>query len=780
MRLTRLRFGCGALALVASSLVGAGASAAAPSDTAWALQAVATPAVAPNGQLAATSCPSAVVCVSVGVAQDDAGRDTALVERWQAGAWALQSVPRPGGAVGTSLAGVSCTAPDACTAVGNLQTGSGSFVTLAARWNGRDWQIQPTADPVGATGSFLSAVSCDSASSCTATGHSQDAANRKTALAERWNGRTWEIQSTPSSGAGAGGATDTVLRGVSCPSATACIAVGTSTTNFLPQGLIERWNGTAWQVQAAALPAGASGSTLTAVSCANPTACTGVGNFTAKSTKAGGALAEQWDGTSWTAVPTPGQTLDFLDAVACSSPVSCTAVGQTGFSDPIADRWDGASWVAQAVPSASGAAQSGLVGVACPTQNACFASGSALYASGDGTNLTLAEQWNGDQWVVQASVNPSGATAHGLAGVSCTTPRACMAVGYAFDASGVRRALAEELSDSGWTVRSTPNPPGATDAALGSVSCLSAQDCTAVGAFTDGAGAESALVQHWNGRSWSLQPPAAGPANATASVLTSVSCTTTSDCVAAGAYADAAGTARTLVERWNGTTWAVEPTPSPADAIYVAFNGVACPTPRSCTAVGLLIDSNFNFLTFAEHWSGSTWEIQSTPNPTGTDGPNGTLEGGVSCPTPAACTAVGQWSPSPAPHPGVTLAERWNGATWAVQATPNPAAVDAVDGTHNAPFAGVACPTPNSCTAVGNYDSGDADGDFLALAEGWNGTGWSVQQAASPVGAFYSALHGVSCPTPRTCVAVGESTRYNAQTNTRGRPVALAERAGNG
>jgi hypothetical protein len=195
----------------------------------------------------------------------------------------------------------------------------------------------------------------------------------------------------------------------------------------------------------------------------------------------------------------------------------------------------------------------------------------------------------------------------------------------------------------------------------------------------------------------------------------------------------------------------------------------------SCTAVGLLVDGAFNYLTFAEHWNGTTWEIQTTPNPTGTDGPNGTLEGGVSCPTPRVCTAVGQWSPSPAPHPGVTLAERWNGSAWEIQPTPNPPAVDGANGTHNDPFAGVACPTVDNCTAVGNYDSANANDDFLALAEHWNGTSWSVEQAATPVGAFYTALHGVACPTPRTCIAVGDATRYNAQTNTRSRPTALAE-----
>ena len=62
------------------------------------------------------------------------------------------------------------------------------------------------------------------------------------------------------------------------------------------------------------------------------------------------------------------------------------------------------------------------------------------------------------------------------------------------------------------------------------------------------------------------------------------------------------------------------------------------------------------------------------------------------------------------------------------------------------------------------------------MAERWNGTTWSVQQTATPTGAYVSTLAGVSCPTPHTCMAVGGSTRLNAQTVTSGRSVALAER----
>jgi len=159
------RFGCVALALLAAVFAATSTSAATVSDSNWTIQKLPTPAVAPNGQLMGTSCTSDRLCVAVGVAQDSSGRDTALAERWNGNRWEGQSTPTLRGAVGTFLAGVSCAAPNACTAVGNLENGSGQHVTLAERWNGIDWDMQFTPNPSGATDSFLSGVSCASAGS---------------------------------------------------------------------------------------------------------------------------------------------------------------------------------------------------------------------------------------------------------------------------------------------------------------------------------------------------------------------------------------------------------------------------------------------------------------------------------------------------------------------------------------------------------------------------------------------------------------------------------------
>jgi hypothetical protein len=139
-------------------------------DSGWTIQSLPTPALAPNGQLTGVSCATNTDCMAVGVAQNTAGHDMTLTEVWDGARWAGQPTVPIDGAVGTTLTAVSCTSADACTAVGNVLNGANQHQTLAERWNGREWLVQSTPNPGGATDSFLSSVSCSSATACTAVG----------------------------------------------------------------------------------------------------------------------------------------------------------------------------------------------------------------------------------------------------------------------------------------------------------------------------------------------------------------------------------------------------------------------------------------------------------------------------------------------------------------------------------------------------------------------------------------------------------------------------------
>jgi len=118
----------------------------------------------------------------------------------------------------------------------------------------------------------------------------------------------------------------------------------------------------------------------------------------------------------------------------------------------------------------------------------------------------------------------------------------------------------------------------------------------------------------------------------------------------------------TLAEQLNGSTWTLQPTPTPTGAAGSALSGVSCTTNSACAAAGYYNDNAFPEISgdtpLAENWNGATWSIQPTPNPPATD--ISTLAE-VSCTSATACTAVGGLSFYYSYPVNVTLAERYSG-----------------------------------------------------------------------------------------------------------------------
>lgn len=78
-------------------------------------------------------------------------------------------------------------------------------------------------------------------------------------------------------------------------------------------------------------------------------------------------------------------------------------------------------------------------------------------------------------------------------------------------------------------------------------------------------------------------------------------------------------------------------------------------------------DVGFTSSTLVEHWNGTTWAIQSVP-PIGDPGSDLT---GVSCPLASVCTAAGYFQGQSDEGPGsAPLAMRWHDGRWAIQPTP--------------------------------------------------------------------------------------------------------------
>jgi hypothetical protein len=299
--------------------------------TAWSLAEPPAPAISKHDALYLTgiSCTSASACVAVGYFTNSSGVEVPLSESWNGTSWSLSEPPTPTGATRTVLEGVSCTSSTACIAAG-FDIDAGKFVALAETWNGTSWSLQSPPSPTGSSGSILFAISCTSGSACTAVGVFGNSAGKEVPLAERWNGTTWSVQEP----AGSTGANETELAGVSCTSATACQAVGvyrtTSTSADAP--FAESWSGTSWTVQTVPKPAGTTGHVgLQGVSCTSATVCVAAGSFADAGKEM--PLAERWNGTAWSLEEPPipaGAGAGTLSGVSCTSSTACFAGGKAG------------------------------------------------------------------------------------------------------------------------------------------------------------------------------------------------------------------------------------------------------------------------------------------------------------------------------------------------------------------------------------------------------------------------------------------------------------------
>lgn len=325
---------------------------------------------------------------------------------------------------------------------------------------------------------------------------------------------------------------DAELNGVSCTSASDCIAVGQSvpTRTDEPIPLVEHWNGLTWSIQRTPLPPpGDWSGGLSGVSCTNSTACIAVGFGYSEVSGKLGPLAERWNGSSWSIERTPKLADgEQFDGVSCVSSTACTAVGGNGVQ-PIAERWDGHRWSPQ--------------------------------------NLHFDHHGEGPD---------------ALLGVSCT-PGRCAAIGW--DTVGLCGETGYDYSplllgsvpvvgfwtERRWSLQRQPDP-GCVDSGgnvLNAVSCSSPEACTAVGT----------AVYQWDGHRWSIQPTRLG-----GDELTGVSCPSTNACTAIGSR----------IYTWSGHHWSSGPIPRPVDAVSRELAAVSCPARASCVAVGSYIDRGLN------------------------------------------------------------------------------------------------------------------------------------------------------------------------------------------
>jgi hypothetical protein len=133
-----------------------------------------------------------------------------------------------------------------------------------------------------------------------------------------------------------------------------------------------------------------------------------------------------------------------------------------------------------------------------------------------------------------------------------------------------------------------------------------------------------------------------------------------------------------------------------------------------------------------ERWNGTSWSLQTTLNPAP---PKTSAElSDVACSSSSACLAVGYDNAN-----GRGLAESWNGSKWVVQSDEA--------GRH---LKAVSCGASEKCWVLATNSKGSA------VTEYWEGSHSEVEVApATPSGGSSVTLNGISCTAITTCTAVG-------------------------
>jgi hypothetical protein len=650
---------------------------------------------------------------------DGAADGAPLVVEWNGSRWSNISVSVPAGTTASYLSGVACASDTSCVAVGQFirnQT-TGSFRPLSEVWNGSAWAPVVVPMPPNAATGILKGVACPSADSCTAVGNFATATGAATPLADQWDGKSWLNEPTAPSQIGGIG-----LNAVSCIGGD-CIAVG-GAVESATFALAEEWDGKAWQLTAQPLAAELEG-----ISCLSSTSCVAVGWD-----DQGWGVAEAWGGTNWSSQSIP-PGFGALASVACLSSNDCLAVGDmyTPYSNlhPPTFRlevgeWNGTSWSQASLVGLSGL----LAAITCSSASSCVAVGQRSDFA------ALITAWNGSDWSSKSSPSPTGNFGDEANGVSCPTTFWCALVGDAVRPNAQLRPFTDVWNGKTWVSVKAPDPADADRAELDDVSCATTSACISVGqnlVQNPGSNQTNAFAGQWNGKNWSLVAVAV-PAGAADTALTTVSCGSTGHCIAGGSDTVPGQQAAALTEYWNGKTWTIVPIPGIAAGQVVT--SVSCFGPTTCMAVGS------DATPFAALWDGTSWHLQAVALPTGTNA--GSFDT-VSCDTATDCTSVGTYAAGTST--GVVV-DRWSSGHPSLLPAPP------VSSTQDTPNFHLACHATAACALVGVQQGTNAP---TAAAYVWNGSGWLSASLPGLSAAWESYLHGVSCPSTSLCVAAGTS-----------------------
>lgn len=423
-----------------------------------------------------------------------------------------------------------------------------------------------------------------------------------------------------------------------------------------------------------------------------------------------------------------------LADIACASLVDCVATGglytRSGAAYGVfwverAGKWTVSEPSLPRQMTGRGKRFVALGSVSCPAVGRCVAVAEG-HAGAQEEPLIFTQRRKG--WRETALPMPAVAKGAGLTLVSCPSPGDCTAAGSFTNKSGDSEGLLVSERAGRWAhpvaaalpanAARHPAKFGQEAAEIESLSCASARACAAVGIYTDThVSPEGLLLTETRGR-WTRGVEARLPGNAAQPNgsylypvigLGSVSCSSPSDCAAAGGYVDDKSNQFGLTLSEQAGRWApARGTPLPANAGPDPQQGnlpsspmgaIACRSAGACSAVGSYLAKNGDNGVLLLSEQAGRWTPNALLFPPGVDGALGGFLDSLACPSTGNCVAVGAYDTSVNRYRPL-LATEQHGHWLQGTAAPLPPGVGQTEsGALNA----VSCPSPRACVAVGGY-----------------------------------------------------------------------------
>ncbi len=427
-----------------------------------------------------------------------------------------------------------------------------------------------------------------------------------------------------------------------------------------------------------------------------------------------------------------------------------------------AGSWGQAKEVAAALNTGGTAA---INSVSCASAGNCGAGGYYTDSSGNLQAFVVNEAtgtWR-PATEVAAALNTLGVAE--IKSVSCASAGNCSAGGY-YSNSRLQAAFVVNEANGIWSpatkVAAALNVGGS--ARVQSLSCASAGNCSAGGYYTDGSGRQQAFaVNEANGIWGTATEVAAALSTQANAAVNSVSCASAGNCSAGGYYNNNLDgmhghSQAFVVNEANGTWGTAKEVAAALNTLRAGVvNVVSCASAGNCSAGGYYTDSSARQQAFAVNEANGTWraatEVAAALNTGG-----GAAINTVSCAAAGNCSAGGNYTPSSGEQ---AFAVNEANGTW----RPATEVAAALNTGGFAWLYSVSCAAAGNCSAGGFYTDNSVPRHQQAFVVNQaNGT-WrpATEMAAALNTAGVAAINSVSCAAAGYCSAGGYYTGSSGQ-----------------